>query len=108
MAQQFVQAKIKGDKVVLFIKPTCSYCVTAREVLLKYKFKPGHLEFVDISARQDMTSLQDYFMELTGARTVSTTCYRIKVNVAEQTYAFNGKPLHYCKHVCMSAFAECR
>ncbi|XP_051932717.1 glutaredoxin-1 [Hippocampus zosterae] len=70
MAQQFVQAKIKGDKVVLFIKPTCSYCITAREVLLKYKFKPGHLEFVDISGRQDMNSMQDYFLELTGARTV--------------------------------------
>ncbi|XP_061543202.1 glutaredoxin-1 [Phyllopteryx taeniolatus] len=70
MAQQFVQAKIKGDKVVLFIKPTCSYCVTAKDVLSTYKFKPGHLECVDISARPDMGSMQDYFMELTGARTV--------------------------------------
>ncbi|XP_061689195.1 glutaredoxin-1 [Syngnathoides biaculeatus] len=70
MAQQFVQAKIKGDKVVLFIKPTCPYCVTAKDVLSKYKFKPGHLECVDISVRPDMGSMQDYFLELTGARTV--------------------------------------
>ncbi|XP_057701211.1 glutaredoxin-1 [Corythoichthys intestinalis] len=70
MAQEFVQAKIKGDKVVLFIKPTCPYCITANDVLSKYKFKPGHLECIDISARQDMSSMQDYFLELTGARTV--------------------------------------
>ncbi|XP_047438220.1 glutaredoxin-1 [Mugil cephalus] len=70
MAQQFVKAKIRGDKVVLFVKPTCPFCITAEEVLSKYKFKPGHLETVDISRRSDMGSLQDYFLELTGARTV--------------------------------------
>ncbi|XP_067102458.1 glutaredoxin-1 [Osmerus mordax] len=70
MAQEFVETKIKGDKVVLFIKPTCSYCVMAKDVLSKYKFKPGHLEYIDISGRSDMSSLQDYFLEITGARTV--------------------------------------
>ncbi|XP_019942593.2 glutaredoxin-1 [Paralichthys olivaceus] len=70
MAQQFVQTKIKGDKVVLFIKPKCPYCITAKDVLSKYKFKPGHLECIDISGRSDMGSMQDYFLELTGARTV--------------------------------------
>ncbi|KAG7229774.1 hypothetical protein INR49_012570 [Caranx melampygus] len=70
MAQKFVQAKIKGDKVVLFIKPTCPYCVLAKDVLSKYKFKPGHLECIDISGHSDMDSMQDYFLELTGARTV--------------------------------------
>lgn len=71
MAQQFVQAKIKGDKVVLFMKPTCPYCIMAKDVLSKYKFKPGHLEYIDISGRSDMGSVQDYFLELTGARTVN-------------------------------------
>ncbi|XP_037636556.1 glutaredoxin-1 [Sebastes umbrosus] len=70
MAQQFVQTKIKGDKVVLFIKPTCPYCVMAKDVLSKYKFKGGHLECVDISGRGDMDKMQDYFLELTGSRTV--------------------------------------
>lgn len=76
MAQKFVQAKIKGDKVVLFIKPTCPYCVLAQDVLSKYKFKPGHLEHIDISGHSDMDSMQDYFLELTGARTVikGVTC----------------------------------
>lgn len=69
---QFVQTKIKGDKVVLFIKPTCSFCIMAKDVLSKYKFKPGHLEYIDISGRSDMGSMQDYFLELTGARTVNT------------------------------------
>ncbi|XP_075870453.1 glutaredoxin-1 [Nelusetta ayraudi] len=70
MAQEFVQAQIKGDKVVLFMKPTCSYCVMAKSVLSKYKFKPGHLEYIDISSRSDMGGIQDYFLALTGARTV--------------------------------------
>lgn len=71
MAQEFVKAQVKGDRVVLFIKPTCPYCVKAKDVLSKYKFKPGRLQSVDISGRSDMGSLQDYFLEITGARTVN-------------------------------------
>ncbi|RVE73002.1 hypothetical protein OJAV_G00044230 [Oryzias javanicus] len=70
MAQQFVKAQIKGDKVVVFIKPTCSFCITAKDVLSKYKFKPGHIQYIDISSRSDMGSIQDYLLELTGERTV--------------------------------------
>lgn len=71
MAQQFVQAKITGDKVVVFLKPTCPYCVMAKKVLSEYKFKPGHLECVDISGHSDMDKIQDFLRELTGARTVN-------------------------------------
>ena len=71
MAQQFVETTVKGDKVVMFMKPTCSYCIMAKDVLSKYKFKPGHLECIDISGRSDMGKMQDYFLEITGARTVS-------------------------------------
>ncbi|XP_072238743.1 glutaredoxin-1 [Leuresthes tenuis] len=70
MAQQYVKAQIKGDKVVVFIKPTCPFCITAKDVLSQYKFKPGHLEFIDICGRSDMDSIQDCFSDLTGARTV--------------------------------------
>uniref|UniRef100_A0AAZ3SD05 Glutaredoxin-1 n=1 Tax=Oncorhynchus tshawytscha TaxID=74940 RepID=A0AAZ3SD05_ONCTS len=69
MAQEFVETKLRGDKVTIFLKPSCPYCVTAKEVLTKYKFKAGHLEFIDITGRSDMSSLQDYFLEITGART---------------------------------------
>lgn len=71
MAQQFVQAKITGDKVVVFLKPACPYCVMAKEVFSEYPFKPGHLECVDISGHRDMGDIQDYLMQLTGARTVN-------------------------------------
>ncbi|TNM88557.1 glutaredoxin-1 [Takifugu flavidus] len=70
MAQQFVQTKITGGKVVVFLKPTCPYCVMAQRVLSQYKLKPGYVEYADISGHPDMDKIQDYFMELTGARTV--------------------------------------
>lgn len=69
---EFVKAQIKGDKVVVFLKPTCPYCILAKDVLTKYKFKSGHLELIDISGRSDMGSIQDYLQQITGARTVST------------------------------------
>ncbi len=70
---EFVKAQIKGDKVVVFLKPSCPYCVLAKDVLSKYKFKSGHLELIDISGRSDMDSIQDYIKQITGARTVSTS-----------------------------------
>ncbi|MCJ8741165.1 hypothetical protein PDJAM_G00067610 [Pangasius djambal] len=70
MAQEFVKAQIKGDKVVVFLKPSCPYCVLAKDVLSKYSFKSGHLDFIDISARDNMAAIQDYFQSITGARTV--------------------------------------
>ncbi|KAF7696726.1 glutaredoxin-1 [Silurus meridionalis] len=66
----FVQAQIKGDQVVVFLKPSCPYCVLAKDVLSKYSFKSGHLNFVDISGRDDMGAIQDYLQNITGARTV--------------------------------------
>ncbi|KAI4901495.1 hypothetical protein NFI96_012295 [Prochilodus magdalenae] len=71
MAQEFVKAKIRGDKVVVFQKPSCPYCGMAKNVLSKYKFKEGCLEFIDISGRDDMGSIQDYLQQITGARTES-------------------------------------
>lgn len=68
---EFVKAQIKGDKVVVFLKPSCPYCVLAKDVLSKYKFKEGRLEFIDINGRSDMGSIQDYLQQITKARTVS-------------------------------------
>ncbi|XP_043912405.1 glutaredoxin-1-like [Protopterus annectens] len=67
---EFVNAKIKGDKVVVFSKPTCPYCQMAVEK--QYSFKPGCLDIIDISSLSDMSGIQDYLQQLTGARTVST------------------------------------
>lgn len=71
MAQEFVTARIQGNKVVVFQKPSCPYCVMAKDVLSKYGLKSGHLEFIDITGRDDMSEIQDYLKKITGARTVS-------------------------------------
>lgn len=71
MAEEFVKAQIKGDKVVVFLKPTCSYCILAKDVLSKYSFRSGRLEFIDISVLDNMGAIQDYLQRVTGARTVS-------------------------------------
>ncbi|XP_023395101.1 glutaredoxin-1-like [Loxodonta africana] len=70
MAQEFVNSRIQPGKVVVFIKPTCPYCRKTQEILSQLPFKPGLLEFVDITAITDTSMTQDYLQQLTGARTV--------------------------------------
>ncbi|XP_037693355.1 glutaredoxin-1-like [Choloepus didactylus] len=70
MAQEFVNSKIHPGKVVVFIKPTCPYCRKTQEILCQMPFKQGLLEFVDITGTSDTNAIQDYFQQLTGARTV--------------------------------------
>ena len=71
MAQAFVNSKIQPGKVVVFIKPTCPYCRKTQELLSQLPFKQGLLEFVDITAAGNISEIQDYLQQLTGARTVS-------------------------------------
>nr|XP_017201662.1 glutaredoxin-1-like isoform X1 [Oryctolagus cuniculus]XP_017201663.1 glutaredoxin-1-like isoform X1 [Oryctolagus cuniculus]XP_051713550.1 glutaredoxin-1-like isoform X1 [Oryctolagus cuniculus]XP_051713551.1 glutaredoxin-1-like isoform X1 [Oryctolagus cuniculus]XP_051713552.1 glutaredoxin-1-like isoform X1 [Oryctolagus cuniculus]XP_051713553.1 glutaredoxin-1-like isoform X1 [Oryctolagus cuniculus]XP_051713554.1 glutaredoxin-1-like isoform X1 [Oryctolagus cuniculus]XP_051713555.1 glutaredox len=70
VAQQFVNSKIQPGKVVVFIKPTCSYCRRTQQILCQLPFKQGFLEFVNINAARDTRKIQDYLEQLTGARTV--------------------------------------
>ncbi|XP_028615964.1 glutaredoxin-1 [Grammomys surdaster] len=70
MAQEFVNCKIQSGKVVVFIKPTCPYCRKTQEILSQLPFKQGLLEFVDITATNNTSEIQDYLQQLTGARTV--------------------------------------
>ncbi|XP_062934907.1 glutaredoxin-1 [Cynocephalus volans] len=70
MAHEFVNSKIHQGKVVVFIKPTCPYCKKTQEILSQLPFKQGVLEFVDITATDDVNEIQDYLLQLTGARTV--------------------------------------
>ncbi|XP_028914167.1 glutaredoxin-1 [Ornithorhynchus anatinus] len=70
MAEEFVSSKLGSGLVVVFIKPTCPYCRRARELLLRYPFKPDCLRFVDITVQPDPDAIQDYLHQLTGARTV--------------------------------------
>lgn len=71
MAQEFVNCKIQSGKVVVFIKPTCPYCRKTQEILSRLPFKQGLLEFVDITATNITSAIQDYLQQLTGERTVS-------------------------------------
>ncbi|XP_028605042.2 glutaredoxin-1 [Podarcis muralis] len=70
MAQQFVNSKLKADKVVVFGKSSCPYCHDAVKLLEGLHLKPGHFEYVDLTTRSDMSAIQDYLLEITGARTV--------------------------------------
>ncbi|MXQ87887.1 hypothetical protein E5288_WYG015318 [Bos mutus] len=69
MAQAFVNSKIQPGKVVVFIKPTCPFCRKTQELLSQLPFKQGLLEFVDITAAGNISEIQDYLQQLTGART---------------------------------------
>uniref|UniRef100_A0A4W5KU55 Glutaredoxin domain-containing protein n=1 Tax=Hucho hucho TaxID=62062 RepID=A0A4W5KU55_9TELE len=77
MAEAFVSDRTKGDidKVVLFLKPSCPYCVIANDVLSMYGFKCGHLEFINIYYTRDKIhkfySSHDYLNKVTGAPKVS-------------------------------------
>ncbi|XP_048382711.1 glutaredoxin-1 [Stegostoma tigrinum] len=70
MAQDYVDSKIYPNKVVLFIKKGCPFCVTARNVLEAYDFKEDRLQIYDISGHSEMKAIQDYLEKITGARTV--------------------------------------
>ncbi|KAM4875914.1 glutaredoxin-1 [Thomomys bottae] len=70
MAQQFVNSKIHPGKVVVFMKPNCPFCRKTKEILYQLPFKQGLLEFVDITTTSNMSEIQDYLQQLTGARTV--------------------------------------
>ncbi|XP_069601480.1 glutaredoxin-1 [Ranitomeya imitator] len=70
MAQNFVQSKLSASKVTMFEKISCPFCVRAKGILQKYKFKEGHLEIVNIATLDIMSGLQDYFLKITGERSV--------------------------------------
>ncbi|XP_056408378.1 glutaredoxin-1 [Hyla sarda] len=70
MAESFVQSKLSPSKVTMFEKSSCPFCIRAKGILKKYKFKEGHLEIINIANLDIMSSLQDYFLKTTGERTV--------------------------------------
>ncbi|XP_046405507.1 glutaredoxin-2, mitochondrial-like isoform X2 [Ischnura elegans] len=65
--KKFVEEKIKGDKVVLFSKSTCPYCVQAKKLFesLGYTYTA-----IELDKMPNGPSIQDYLGQKTGARTV--------------------------------------
>ncbi|XP_072137410.1 glutaredoxin-1 [Mobula birostris] len=70
MAQEYVDAKIQADKVVLFIKKSCPYCDLAKNVFGNFEFKKDRLQIYDIADHAEMKEIQNYLENITGARTV--------------------------------------
>ncbi|CAG9797057.1 unnamed protein product [Chironomus riparius] len=67
MAQQFVKESIGKQRVVIFSKSYCPYCVMAKE-----QFKKINFEFlaIEIEDRPDCQEIQEVLNEMTGARSV--------------------------------------
>jgi len=68
--KQLVIELIKNKKVVMVSKSSCPFCVKAKNALANYKIKPDEYEILEIAGRDDMSEIQDYMREITGARSV--------------------------------------
>ncbi|XP_014679102.1 PREDICTED: glutaredoxin-1-like [Priapulus caudatus] len=68
--KEFAVAKINGKKVVVFSKTFCPFCRMAKAILDKYRLSQDDYEVIEIEKRNDVAAIQDYMLELTGARTV--------------------------------------
>lgn len=66
-AAQFIKETIAKDKVVVFSKSHCPFCVMALEALDKINCK---YTVIELTKRNDCSALQDVLKDMTGARTV--------------------------------------
>ncbi|CAL8138680.1 unnamed protein product [Orchesella dallaii] len=62
-----VEDLIKQNKVVIFSKPTCPYCVDAKRCFDKLNVKYTAME---LNSHPQGGLVQDILLEMTGARTV--------------------------------------
>ncbi|XP_072166669.1 uncharacterized protein [Diadema setosum] len=68
MAQKFVEAEIRDNKVVVFSKTYCPFCTMAKTAL-----KDAGLEnykLIELDSHSMGAQIQDCLNEITGARTV--------------------------------------
>lgn len=68
-AKAFVEGVINGNKVAMFSKPSCPYCVKAKKALGTL-LKPEEVFVVELDQRPDIVDIQNALFEITGARTV--------------------------------------
>jgi len=66
--KQFVDSRISGNRVTVFAKSGCPYCIKAIEALTKAGVAGLHIE--EIERSRSMAEIQDYLLEKTGARSV--------------------------------------
>lgn len=67
MASAFVQDTIKSNKVVVFSKTYCPYCVKAKRALQQFT---TNFFVVELDQRGDGDAIQDALLEATGGRSV--------------------------------------
>ena len=67
MASAFVQGIVKQNPVAVFAKSYCPYCAKAKQLLESQKVD---FYYADLDQNPDMNKIQEYFQELTGAKTV--------------------------------------
>ncbi|QDJ95014.1 nonessential glutaredoxin [Hypsugopox virus] len=70
MAQNFVQNKLKNDRITIFVKEGCPFCKRAIDFLTQRQFRKYKLSIYDIAEFDNEYELRDYFYTLTGANTV--------------------------------------
>ena len=65
---EFVNSTIRDNKVVVFLKPNCPFCVRVKKLFGDVGVP---IFVVDITRREDMSDIQSCLEEKTGARSVS-------------------------------------
>jgi glutaredoxin 3 len=86
---QYIQKLITEHPVMVFSKPSCSYCKMAKEVLdgigVEYQVD-------EIEGRDNCDALQDAFLKMTGARTVPRVFVGGKcVGGGSETYSLHNQ-----------------
>ena len=97
--KQFVDAKIAGKKVMVFSKTHCPYCAKAKDVFKKHVGKdlsPEEYEVLEIENMADCAEIQDYLLELTGARSVSYKVVRLDLSPKVYTHHQRCTPINFC------------
>merc|ERR1711963_334433 len=66
-----VDSKIADNKVMVFSKSYCPYCVMAKKELNKHPdLVAGKMEVLEMENMSECQAMQDYLKEITGGRTV--------------------------------------
>ncbi|KAI9347220.1 thioredoxin-like protein, partial [Obelidium mucronatum] len=65
--KEIVEAGIAGNKVIVFSKSYCPYCVKAKKLLSSYQ---AVFEVLELDQRDDGDAIQAYLAQKTGQRTV--------------------------------------
>ncbi|GLC34928.1 hypothetical protein PLESTB_001179100 [Pleodorina starrii] len=68
-ALQEINAAVSANKVMVYSKSYCPYCVKAKNALNQF-IKPSQYTVVELDQRSDTDVMQDALLEVTGGRSV--------------------------------------